>query len=142
MIEQQAKVTHVEGDQVWMTVERQSGCQHCSLSEGCGTGSLGKLMGYKSTEWVFSNRLGLKSGDKVILAIPETSYLLGSFLIYLLPLLTFFLTATIAELIWHTEWVSILSSILGLAAGLVFSTGLSRRRYATALQPKIMRQVW
>ncbi len=142
MIEQQAKVTHVEGDKVWMTVEHQSGCQHCSLSEGCGTGSLGKLMGYKSTEWVFSNRMGLKSGDKVILAIPDTSYLLGAFLIYLLPLITFFFSATIAELIWHTEWISILISILGLAAGLVFSSSLSQHRYATALQPKIMRQIW
>ncbi len=142
MIEQQAQVTFVKGDKVWMTVKRQSGCQHCSLNEGCGTGSLGKLMGYKSTEWVFSNTLGLKSGDKVILAIPDKSYLLSSFLIYLLPLLTFFLSALLAELLWHVEWVTVVLSMLGLITGLLFSGSLSRRRYANALQPKIMRKIW
>jgi sigma-E factor negative regulatory protein RseC len=142
MIEQEALVTDVKGDQVWMTVARQSGCQHCSLQEGCGTGSLGKLMGYKSTEWVFRNTQGLKSGDKVILAIPDKSYLLSSFLIYLLPLLTFFLTAAVAESIFHTEWISIVISITGLAAGLIFSGRLSKRRYSNSLQPKIMRKIW
>jgi sigma-E factor negative regulatory protein RseC len=141
MIEQQAQVTFVKGDKVWMTVKRQSGCQHCSLSEGCGTGSLGKLMGYKSTEWVFPNTLGLKSGDTVMLTIPDKSYLLSSFLIYLLPLLTFFLSAVIAEYLWHAEWVTVVISLLGLSTGLLFSASLSRRRYANALQPKIMRKI-
>jgi sigma-E factor negative regulatory protein RseC len=141
MIEQQAQVTSVKGDKVWMTVKRQSGCQHCSLSEGCGTGSLGKLMGYKNTEWVFPNTMGLKSGDKVMLSIPDKSYLLSSFLIYLLPLLTFFLTAVIAEWLWQAEWLTVVFSISGLTAGLLFSGRLSRRRYAKILQPKIMRKI-
>jgi sigma-E factor negative regulatory protein RseC len=141
MIEQQAQVTSVKGDKVWMTVKRQSGCQHCSLSEGCGTGSLGKLMGYKNTEWVFPNTMGLKSGDKVMLSIPDKSYLLSSFLIYLLPLLTFFLTAVIAEWLWQAEWLTVVFSIFGLTAGLLFSGRLSRRRYAKILQPKIMRKI-
>jgi sigma-E factor negative regulatory protein RseC len=142
MIEQQAQVTLVKGDKVWMTVKHQSGCQHCSLSEGCGTGSLGKLMGYKNTEWIFPNTLGLKSGDKVMLAMPDKSYLLGSFLIYLLPLLTFFLSGVIAEFCWQVEWVTAVISILGLTAGLLLSGSLSRSHYAKVLQPKIVRQIW
>jgi sigma-E factor negative regulatory protein RseC len=141
MIEQQAQVTLVKGDQVWLTVQNQQGCQHCSLSEGCGTGSLGKLIGYRSTNWVFNNSLGLKSGDKVVLSIPDRSYLLGSFLIYILPLLSFFVSAAIAEYLWHTEWIIVLLSLSGLIGGILFSARLSRRRYAQRLQPKIIRQI-
>lgn len=142
MIEQQARVVEVKGDQVWMSVERQSGCQHCSLNEGCGTGSLAKLIGFKSTQWVFANTLGLKCGDRVILAIPDKSYLLGSFLIYLLPLLTFFSAAVLAEVLWQLEWVTVVVSILGLVGGLLLSASLSRRYFAGELQAKIMRQIW
>jgi sigma-E factor negative regulatory protein RseC len=142
MIEQEAQVTRVKDDQVWMTVQRQSACQHCNLSEGCGTGSLGKMMGYKSTQWVFPNSLGLKTGDRVLLAIPDKSYLLGSLLIYVLPLVTFFSGAAIAQSIWHTEWVNVVVSLFALTGGMLLSARLSRKRYVKELQPKIMRQIW
>jgi sigma-E factor negative regulatory protein RseC len=142
MIEQQAQVTLVKGDQVWLTVQSQQGCQHCSLNEGCGTGSLGKLIGYKNTEWVFPNTLSLKSGDKVVLQIPDKSYLLGSFLIYLLPLFCFFVCAGLAEYLWHIEWVNVAVSLSGLVGGILLSADLSRKRYANRLKPTIIRQIW
>ncbi len=141
MIEQQAQVTQVKGDQVWMSVQRKSTCQHCQLSEGCGTGSLGRLIGYKNTQWVFPNKLGLKKGDKVILSIPDRSYLLGSALVYILPLFAFFICAVVVETLWHTEWLTVVLSLLSLGAGFLISGRLSRHHYSRDLQPEILRQI-
>ena len=141
MIEQQAQVTQVEGDLVWMHVERKSACDHCKLNEGCGTGSLGRLMGYRDTKWVFKNKLGLKIGDRVILSIPDQSYLLGSVLVYLLPLAAFFIAGAAVELIWHIEWLTVVASLVSLVTGFVLSGRLSRKRFARNLQPKVMRQI-
>lgn len=141
MIEQEAQVTQVEGNQVWMSVQRKSACQHCNLNEGCGTGSLGRLMGYRNTQWTFPNKLGLKKGDRVVLSIPDQSYLLGSALVYILPLFAFFLSAAIVELIWHIEWLTVIVSLISLVAGFIFSGRLSRHRFADDLQPKILRQI-
>lgn len=132
----------VKGDQVWLHVQRQQGCHNCDLSEGCGTGSLGKLMGHRNTEWVFTNYLNLKSGDRVVLGIPDKSYLLGTVLIYLMPLFMLFICAAIAEYFWHTEWITVVLSLSGLSSGILISSRLARVKYSDTLQAKILRQIW
>lgn len=142
MIEQQAQVTQVRNGEVWLSVRRQSGCQSCELKKGCGTGSLGRLFGLSEQVFRLPNQHNLKSGDRVIIAIPEKSYLLASLLIYLLPLLLMFLSGAIAESWWQIEWLTVLMTLAGLFIGLMLSAGLSKKKYAHTLQPRIIRQIW
>jgi len=142
MIEQQAEVTMVKDNQVWLSVRRESGCHSCQLNKGCGTGSLSRLFGLREHMLILPNTQKLKSGDHVIVAIPDKSYLLASVLIYLFPLLLMFAFGALGESLFHMEGVTVLLSLAGLVSGLMVSARLSRHKYAAALQPKIIRQIW
>lgn len=142
MIEQQAKVTSVVDGKVWLLVERQSSCHNCQLNKGCGTASLGRLFGLKAQQLQLPNSLDLKLGDRVIVAIPDQSYLLASVLIYVLPLLLLFIFGGVVESLWQREWLTVIMSLVGLLCGLLISARLSRVRFSSLLQPKIIRQIW
>jgi sigma-E factor negative regulatory protein RseC len=142
MIEQQARVISVESDHVWVSVTHQSGCHACELKQGCGTGSLGKLLGRRASTFKLPKSNQLKLGDRVVLGIPDHSYLLASGLIYLIPLLSFFVFAGIAELLLESDLLVMLAAVTGLGVGLALAKRFAHRKYAHLLQPKILRQIW
>ena len=141
MLEEQAKVAAVRGSKVSLDIVRQHGCHGCKLSHSCGVGLLGRLLGYRGRPVVVENTLDLKPGDRVVLAIPEHSYLMASILVYLLPLISMFLAAGIIEL-WSLPepWVA-LGAMTGLGTGLLISGRLARFSFAQSLQPKMMRRL-
>ena len=143
MIEEKARVTAIRDGFAVIEVVRTSGCQSCELKSGCGTGSLGRLLGFKPKPFTVKNELGLKPGDTVMLAVAERSFALAGFLVYLLPLLTLFLFAIVADVLLGTSDVfTVLAGLFGLATGLYFSGWFSRHTVAQNLQPKIVRQIW
>lgn len=141
MIEEKASVISLQGDQAIIQMQRQSGCQSCELSEGCGTGSLGRLLGYRQQNLSIHNDHKLDVGDNVIIGLPEKHFIAVGFLMYLLPLICLFAFAIFANFIFDaTQWINAVASLLGLTSGLIITARLSNQTFAGKLQPQFIRQ--
>lgn len=141
MIEELAVVKQLEGDKAIIEVVRKNTCSSCQLNNSCGMGSLGRLLGHRPQILSIQNDKNLKMGDTVVIGLPEKSYLSAGFLIYLLPLMTLFLFAGFTDLLFDSiEWLTALASMTGLASGLLIAARISNRSYASALQPRFIRQ--
>ena len=143
MIEEQAQVTEVRDGVAFIEVIRGSVCQGCDLNAGCGTGALGRLLGFRQKPYSVSNELDLKPGDKVVLEVAEKSFALAGILVYLLPLVNLFAFAMIADLWFGAgDAVTVVVALVGLFSGLWFTGWLSRHALAKNMQPRVVRRIW
>ncbi len=121
MIEKKAYVVAKDGIYAWVEAERSSGCQGCAISQGCGTGAVANYLGDKLARLRTVNRIGAEIGDEVIVGIPESALIGGSFMLYTVPLLIMFLGAGLGEtLVRHLgggEGVVIWLGLGGLVVG-------------------------
>ncbi|MDD5227454.1 MAG: SoxR reducing system RseC family protein [Methylococcales bacterium] len=85
MIEEQAIVTRIEPNRVWIKSLQSSACGGCSQQMSCGTTTLAKLL--PKREFAVDCDLDLQVGDLVRVQIDDSHLLLSSMLLYLLPLL-------------------------------------------------------
>lgn len=143
MIEELAQVKGIQGGNALIEVSRQGGCQGCNLSAGCGTGSLGRLLGHRQKPFLIPNRLNLKTGDKVIVGMPENAYVQAGFLIYLLPLVCLFVFTIVADsLFGSVDGLNVLAAIAGLVGGILLAAKLAKQAFFKSLRPQIIRQIW
>ncbi len=132
MVEEQARVVDREGDYVWVETQRQTSCGSCSVKNGCGTQVLSKVFGNKSAWIRCRNTCQAKIGDQVIIGINEGDLLSGSFLLYLLPILSMIAVSgtgvAIAGQWWSqgTDLLAIIGAVIGLLAGLKYSRLISQ----------------
>ena len=140
MIEEHARVLEIKDQQAIIQVQRQSACHSCSLEQGCGTGSLGRLLGRKELTFTLHNRHHLKPGDHIVIGLSEDAYLKAGFLIYLLPLITLFLFAAVADVLFSLEWANVLAAVIGLVFGLWIAARLSGKRYLDEFQARFIRR--
>ena len=85
MIEEQAIVTRIEPNQVWIKSLQSSACGGCVQQTSCGTATLAKLL--PKREFALDCELNLKVGDCVRVQIDDSHLSLSSLLLYLLPLI-------------------------------------------------------
>lgn len=130
MIEQKAIVVSQEAHQVWVEAERQSTCGQCQARKGCGTGLLAKHVGQRFSRIAVKTDENLKVGQQVIVSIPEQALLSGAFMMYLLPLLLMFATATLARMANSGELLEILAGLSGLVAGFYFVKTRLRNKHS------------
>lgn len=143
MIEELAQVKGTQDGNALIEVSRQGGCHGCNLRAGCGTGSLGRLLGHRQKPFFIANSLNLKKGDKVIIGLPENAYVLAGFLVYILPLFGLFLFSILADnLFGSDDVVNVLAAIAGLVCGVLVAARLARQTFFKTLQPHIIRQIW
>lgn len=142
MIEETARVIDVRDSKVLLETERKSTCQSCSVKAGCGTSTLAKVVGRRSSQFVVDNTLGVQVGDQVIVAVEESALVQGSLLMYLMPLLFMFALGIIGEYLFASELLTVLTSLLGLALGmLVVRYVLLQSRLKSSIQPHLVRRV-
>lgn len=141
MIEEHAQVCEIDDQQAVIKVQRQSSCNSCSLEQGCGVGSLGRLIGHRALTFSIQNQHNLKKGDHIVIGLPDRAFLKAGFLIYLLPLISLFLFASVSDIIFNApESVNVLAAVLGLACGLWFSAHWSASRHSNEFQAKFIRK--
>jgi len=85
MIEEQAIVTRIEANQVWIKSLQSSACGSCVQQTSCGTATLAKLL--PKREFALDCELDLNVGDCVRVQIDDSHLILSSLLLYLLPLI-------------------------------------------------------
>jgi len=142
MIEETAIVIDINAQQVLLETQRKSACQTCSVKSGCGTSTLAKVVGKRSSQFVVDNFLNVQVGDKVIVAIDESALVQGSLLIYLFPLVCMMLVGVLSEYLFANEAVTILSVVFGFVVSMVgvrfimTTSGLKK-----SVQPHLVRRV-
>jgi len=142
MIEETATVIEVHNQRVLLETQRKSVCQSCSVKSGCGTSSLAKVVGKRSSQFAVDKTMDVKVGDEVIIAIDENALVQGSLLIYFLPLIFMLITGMAAEYLFVNEMITIVSVVAGFVSSLIFVRYvLSRSSLKKTIQPHLIRRV-
>ena len=96
-------VREIKGNMAYVRFLRESACGgNCSSCGGCGTKPFDKWM---------ENTLELNVGDKVEVETDNNKILLSAFMVYIFPLLLFFISAFSVSFLW--------GNFVGTIAGIV-----------------------
>ncbi len=138
MITEQAIVTRSDGKQAEIMLQRTPACGGCELSQGCGTGALGRLLGNRSRPLLIETSHDLKAGDKLLLGLSEVALVRSSLLVYGLPLLGLIAAGLLAVSTSAPELLIVAASVAGLFAGFRLAAYLSRSLEQDRLTPYIV----
>ena len=129
----------LSGDRAAVQMQRQSACSHCEMSQGCGTGAIGRLLGKRSKPVEIRADQDLKPGDQVEIGLPDQAFLRAGLLIYGTPLLGLFAVLVVAESISpNSDPIAFVLAITGLVGGLFIAAGIARTRFSKQFDPKIL----
>ena len=138
MITEQAIVTRRDGNRIELELQRGSACGQCELSQGCGTGALGRLLGKRSKPLVIETDRDLKPGDRLQLGLSESALVKASLTVYGLPLLGMVAAGLIASFAVVSEVLIALAACAGFIAGFKFANYLSHLLEHDLLTPYIV----
>jgi sigma-E factor negative regulatory protein RseC len=138
MLTEAAIVTRRDGGRVELELQRGSACGSCELSQGCGTGALGRLLGRRSKPLFIETEQKLEPGDEVLLALSESALVRASLTLYGLPLLGMVMAGLPAALVATSEWLVVITAVAGFYAGYRTAAYLTNRLEDGQLTPYIM----
>lgn len=132
MIEEQAVVARLDGEDAEVEVQRRSACGGCGASGSCGISALDRYFGRRISLLRVANDIGARPGDAVVIGLSETAMLRAALAAYLAPLLGLLLGAIGAQAIadalaWSSQAGVILGGLLGLVLVLRWLSGYSAR---------------
>lgn len=113
MIEEEAFVSEIDGDRVWIEKTPKSACSGCSQT--CPSSVASQFFGAKTIRFPIVSSLDLKPGDRVLVGVPENALLGGAFRMYLAPLLMLFAGALAGQALAQASGA--LTAELGGAVG-------------------------
>lgn len=144
MIEEIAKITKMDAENIWIEIKKSNGCHGCASRSSCGTSALSQLFGNKVSVFQISHQPeaeDLKIGDEVLVGIEDRQYVSASFLIYLLPLLFMFSLSLLFDQVFALSdfWV-LLVILFGLGSGFMVANVISRQ-LSKPLQPQLIKKM-
>ena len=137
LAEEIATVSFIEGDYAYLKAESVSACSSCSAKSACGAKTISKSDSAYNLR--VKNTLNLKKGDSVILALESNKLLLGTAIMYILPLIMLFISAYLGKVTFG-ETGSIIGGVFGLLGGLllirkmIFKGGEAKQFEPTVIQ--------
>ena len=137
MLTETAKVIRRHGSHVELELQRGSACGSCELSQGCGTGAIGRLLRRRSRPLVIETDQNCEAGDEVQLLLPENSLVQASLLIYGLPLLSMVSAGLVASLAFDSDWLVATVTIGGFVGGLAIAAIYANRLEQRGMSPHI-----
>jgi sigma-E factor negative regulatory protein RseC len=152
MIEEQAQVIEVKGEQLVLQAQTQSACGSCAASQGCGTSLLSKVVGRKFTRFQAKNNVNAIVGDTVIVGIPEDALLKGSVVMYVIPVIGMLVLALFCDVFFSDyllktsaqsrDLMIAVSAIMGLVLGSLISRWYFQRQSSAQLfSPVVLRKI-
>ena len=138
-----AKISNIDGDYVFLKVSKKTSCGECASKSSCGNVKLFKSVVENDVIKVGenNNKLDLKAGDSVFLALPSSKLLKGSSLVYLFPLCSMMFLAVLGKALFG-EGMSIIAGLFGLASSLFWvRIYLSKKSVSEQFIPKILQKV-
>ncbi len=119
MLEEIARVVKSSPEKLWVETETRSSCSHCSSSSTCGTSVLAKLFSVKRNQLQLDNSLGAKTGEQVVIGMPDDLLVRAAIWAYLLPLLAMVLVTIIASAAGAGDELQSLFGLCGLVTGFI-----------------------
>ena len=147
MIEEQAQVVEISGDQLILQAQTKSSCGSCAAKKGCGTSVLSKVVGRKFTRFQAENSVEAKVGDTVIVGISEQALLRGSLMMYIIPIMGMLVFALVSDhlldlLVKNRDLMIAASGIAGLVSGSLLSRWYFQRRdNVHRFRPVVLRKI-
>lgn len=144
MIEEVGVVTQVEGKKAWVDIAVKSTCESCQANNHCGTGVVAKAFSHKTNSITLETTQALQVGQKVKIGVAEQALLKTSALVYLIPLMTFVISAALGQswlmplLQIESELFLILFSIGVTAVSFWSVASLLKRKSHWNLQPELL----
>lgn len=126
MIEETGVIVEVDEHYAWVEAASSSSCSSCSAKQGCGTASLQQWFKRKPNRLRVSKNQEVSPGERVVIGIPEQALVRGSFMIYMLPLLSLILAALLGAQLndalgWSSrDGVSIVFAVAGLGLSIAW----------------------
>jgi len=133
MIEELAKVTAINNNNITVESTVKSSCSGCKQVDNCGSGQIAKAFPQKKLSVEITSDLPVELGDTVVIGLSEELLLKSAWQVYIWPLVGLILGAFIGQ--WLIE--GILSSHEIISIILAFSGGYLGFYYARAQQNKI-----
>ena len=123
MIEEQAIVVGIKGDQARLEFERSQPCGLCGATRGCGISMWGRIFGQHRGLFSTVNNLQVSIGERVVIGIEESALISSAITAYMIPLGLLCIGAWILPQIGHigpeNRQLSDIYALLGAVAGLV-----------------------
>lgn len=144
MIEEEAVVASVEGGQIWVEKPRKSACGTCS--QRCASAVVADHVDKGTVRLAVSASIFLRTGDRVVVGVPEGAILLGALGVYLLPLVGLLAGAILGKAIGSslmsgaTDLAAIVGGLVGLVGTLAFLK-LTPLLARYAPQPVVLRKL-
>jgi sigma-E factor negative regulatory protein RseC len=134
MSENEAVVTRVDGDHIWVDVNSRSSCSSCEQAAGCGLGD-----GKGKPPQRMRNLVGARVGDIVSIDVPDGAVIKAAVLSYLLPL-AIALSGAAAGMAIGGDGTAVLGAIVGLLIGWI---GLRQaaRRFVSFWEPLLTMRI-
>ena len=139
-VQQPATVVALQDGWVTLSTIRLNTCAQCSMKAGCGQRMLNQATCDRSQiELPEPQDIKLTVGQEVQVAIPQGTFMRASLWVFLWPLLTMLLAASIGQWRFDSEaWVAI-SGLVGLLLGLlVMRRQVKAQEQESQWQPKII----
>lgn len=132
-------VSHIEDGYAFLKASASEGCGGCASKSACGKFSL--FSDTPDLNLKIANTLGLQKGDSAIVSIPSDKLLLGTLLVYLLPLLSLFFFAILGKILID-ETASIVFGVAGLFLALfAVKKFIAYRSVTRQFEPKLLRKI-
>lgn len=147
MIEQNARVVDICGNQLELEAESSSTCGTCGVRSGCGTSVLAKWVGKKFVRFRALNTVNAKIGDQVVVGLSENALITGSLSIYLWPILGMMFFALASDWLLspndqHRDLIIALFGGLGFFIAIrVSRLFLARGSLIKELSPVVLRKI-
>ena len=123
MIEQQGLTLSAGSGRARVRLGGASGCAACDAGRGCGAGVLGRWLARRPVELELQDPVGVRTGQAVIVGLPEAVFLNLVWLLYGLPLLAGLAGAGTGHHLVQEFSRSAVAADLGAAAGLLAAAG-------------------
>lgn len=123
MIEQQGLTLSATGGRARVRLGGASGCSACDAGRGCGAGVLGRWLARRPVELELDDPVGVRTGQAVIVGLPEAVFLNLVWLLYGVPLLAGLAGAGIGHHLVQAISRSAVAADIGAAAGLLLAAG-------------------
>lgn len=138
LAQETAIVSFIKDNYAYLKTASTSSCSKCSAQSSCGSLSFIKR---PDSHLRVENTLNLKPGDSVVIGLATDKLLLGSVLMYLLPLFSLFIFAAIGKNIGG-ELLSIGVGLSGLLGSLLLvKKFVKKSKIANHFKPKLIRKV-
>jgi len=141
MIIEQARVSRVEGERVWVECTTRTACEHCQAAKNCGTSAISKALPKRTQQLMVQSSLEVEPGQVVEIGIPEDSLVRSALVVYLWPLLGMVVGAMLGQQLWPSVELAVIGcSVAGGVLGALLAKRWSARQVqGRALQPQVLR---